>query len=122
MKRFLFVSISLLMVPSSTPGQANRPDIVFADFEGDTYGAWKTTGTAFGDRPAHGTLPGQMPVTGFRGRGLVNSFLGGDKAIGTLTSPEFKIERKSILFLIGGGGYIDKTCMNLRIDGAVVRT
>jgi fructan beta-fructosidase len=63
-----------------------------------------------------------MPVTGYQGHGLVNSFNGGDKSVGTLTSPDFKIERKAIHFLIGGGGIVGKTCMNLVIDNKVVRT
>jgi len=97
-------------------------DILIADFEGDTYGDWKTTGEAFGPGPAHGTLPGQMEVTGFLGKGLVNSFYKGDATTGTLTSPAFKIQRKFINFLIGGGGYPGETCMNLLADGKVVRT
>jgi fructan beta-fructosidase len=101
---------------------ADRPDILIADFEGDTYGDWKTTGQAFGKGPARGTLPGQMPVTGFLGKGLVNSFHGGDKSTGTLTSPPFKVERKYISFLIGGGKFPGKTCINLLVDGKVVRT
>src|SRR5881394_3463453 len=80
-------------------------DIVLADFEGSNYGAWKATGEAFGKGPARGTLPGQMKVDGFQGQGLANSFVGGDKSTGTLTSPSFKIERRYISFLIGGGGY-----------------
>lgn len=102
--------------------RADDPDIVFADFEGETYGDWTTTGTAFGAGPAKGTLPNQMPVTGFKGKGLVNSYLGGDKSTGTLTSPEFKIKRKHIKFLIGGGGFAGKTCVNLVQDGKIVRT
>jgi len=35
------------------------------------------TGEAFGPGPARGTLPGQMQVVGFQGRGLVNSFYRG---------------------------------------------
>ena len=101
---------------------AAQPDIVIADFEGDTYGDWKTTGDAFGSGPARGTLAGQMPVTGFEGKGLVNSFNGGDRSTGTLTSPDFRIERHYIDFLIGGGGWEGKTCMNLVIDGKVART
>jgi fructan beta-fructosidase len=97
-------------------------DIIVADFEGADYGAWKTTGEAFGAGPAHGTLPRQMAVTGFAGKGLANSFVGGDGSLGTLTSPEFSISRKYIRFLIGGGGHPGKTCMNLLVDGAVVRT
>jgi sucrose-6-phosphate hydrolase SacC (GH32 family) len=111
----------LLYLPSSRL-RASDKDIVFADFEGDTYGDWKTTGTAFGKGPARGTLPGQMEVSGYQGKGLVNSFLGGDASVGTLTSPEFKIERKYVSFLIGGGGFPGKTCMNLIIDGKTART
>jgi fructan beta-fructosidase len=101
---------------------ADRPDLLLADFEGKDYGAWKTTGTAFGDGPARGTLPNQMPVTGFLGKGLVNSFNGGDGSTGTLTSPPFKVERKFINFLVGGGQHAGETCINLLVGGKVVRT
>lgn len=97
-------------------------DIVIADFEGQDYRGWKTEGTAFGARPAQGKLPGQMEVSGFLGHGLANSFVEGDGPMGTLTSPPFRIERKTIGFLIGGGGFPEQTCINLRVDGKVVRT
>jgi fructan beta-fructosidase len=116
------VLLALVSCVTAGPLGAQEPDVVFADFERDTYGDWTTTGTAFGDGPARGTLPGQMPVSGFQGRGLVNSFRGGDRATGTLTSPSCKIERRSITFLIGGGGYPGQTCINLVIDGKAVRT
>jgi fructan beta-fructosidase len=101
---------------------AADPDIVVADFEGDDYGQWKADGKAFGDKPAKGALKGQMAVSGFKGKGLVNSFAGGDGSTGTLTSPKFKIERDYLNFLIGGGGFDGKTCVNLLLDGKVVRT
>lgn len=110
------------LLASSGPGDPPAPDVLLADFEGADYAGWVATGTAFGDRPAAGTLPGQMPVTGFRGKGLVNSFRGGDGSTGTLTSPEFAVERKYVSFLIGGGGYPGKTCLNLEVGGKVVRT
>ncbi len=97
-------------------------DLVIADFEADTYGDWKTTGDAFGSGPAHGALSGQQKVEGFIGNGLVNSFYNGDSGTGTLTSPAFKIKCRWINFLIGGGGFAGKTCINLLIDGNVVRT
>jgi fructan beta-fructosidase len=97
-------------------------DIPVADFEGTDYGAWKAEGEAFGGGPARGTLPGQMQVSGFLGKGLVNSFNKGDGSTGTLTSPAFKIQRKYIAFLIGGGGYAGETCMHLLVDGKVART
>ena len=97
-------------------------DLVIADFEDKDYGDWKVEGTAFGPGPAQGTLPHQMAVSGYAGHGLVNSFAGGDRATGKLTSPEFKIERKYIKFLIGGGGWEGKTCMNLFIKGKRICT
>lgn len=116
------LSFSFVLVIAATGASAQGPDILVTDFEGSTYGAWTTSGTAFGNGPAHGTLPGQMKVDGFQGNGLANSFNGGDNPTGTLTSPPFKIERKYLQFLIGGGGWEGRTCMNLLIDGKVVRT
>lgn len=117
----LFAVFSLLTLTSLAAPNAAEP-IVIADFEAETYGEWKVEGDAFGKGPARGTLPGQMKVDGFLGKGLVNSYNGGDKATGTLTSPVFKIERKFITFFIGGGGWADETCMNLLVDGQIVRT
>ena len=95
---------------------------VFEDFEKNTYDGWKLTGTAFGKGPAHGTLAGQQAVAGFAGRGLVNTFIAGDAPQGTATSKPFPIERRYIGFLIGGGDKAEKTCINLRVGGKVVRT
>lgn len=88
-----------------------------ADFEGETYGEWQVTGEAFGRGPARGALPGQMHVDGFNGKGLVNSFVNGDDSVGTLTSPEFTIERTFLRFLIGGGGWPEKAGVHLVVDG-----
>jgi len=95
---------------------------VLADFEGDDYGGWRATGTAFGTGPAHGTLAHQQTVGGFRGKGLVNTYVAGDTSEGTLMSPEFEIANDYISFLIGGGNLAGKTCMNLLVDGKAVRT
>ena len=99
-----------------------RSDVLVADFEGDTYGNWKVEGEAFGPGPAKGTLPGQMHVSGYKGKRLVNTFFNRDGTVGTLTSPPIKIERKYLSFLVGGGGHKGKTCMNLLLDGKTVRS
>lgn len=116
----------LLIGPSLWGGCATAAraadEIVIADFEGKDYGDWKATGEAFGPGPARGTLPGQMQVSGFEGKGLVNSFYKGDGSTGTLTSPPLTIQRKVINFLIGGGQHPGKTCINLLVDGKIVRT
>jgi len=94
-------------------------DIVFEDFE-KGYANWREEGKAFGQGPAKGTLAGQQPVSGFEGKGLVNSFFGGDKATGRLISKPFTIERNLIRFLIGGG-VRTTTQLRLVIDGKTVR-
>jgi sucrose-6-phosphate hydrolase SacC (GH32 family) len=95
---------------------------VIADFEGADYGGWKASGDCFGSGPARGRLDGQQPVSGFRGKGLVNTFLKGDGPQGTLTSPPFTIDRGWLSFLIGGGGHPGKTCVNLLVEGSLART
>jgi fructan beta-fructosidase len=112
--------LALICVPAAALRGAD--DLVVADFEAETYGEWNVEGTAFGAGPARGTLANQMAVGGFEGERLVNSFTGGDRATGTLTSPPFTIERGYLNFLIGGGGYADETCINLLDDGRAVRT
>src|SRR5437016_5055354 len=117
MKRSLPLLVLVLLFVSPVLA-ADRPDVLIADFEDKTYGeGWKTTGTAFGKGPAKGTLPNQMPVTGYLGKGLVNSYLGGDGSTGTLTSPGLKVERKYINFVVGGGKPAGKTSISLLTDG-----
>ena len=120
MKRmFLLV---LLLSAWSNVAQAVSKDILIADFEGKDYGAWKATGDAFGKAPSSGTIKNQQKVSGFHNKGLVNTFLKGDSSRGTLTSPEFKIDRNHINFMISGGSHPGKTCVNLIVGRKVVRT
>ncbi len=105
-----------------------RPDIVFDDFESDSYENWTVEGTAFGDRPI---VAAQMPAyqgdVGAHGKQLVNSHntrqgedvRGGDAHTGVMTSKPFTIERNYINFLIGGGAHQGQTCLNLLVDGKV---
>lgn len=107
---------------SGKPVEEPREPIVFETFEGDSYGEWQVLGEAFGDKPARGSLPGQQKVSGYQGDGLVNSFLGGDATTGKLVSPPFTMRRNFINFLLGGGSHKEQTCINLLVDGTVVRT
>jgi sucrose-6-phosphate hydrolase SacC (GH32 family) len=94
------------------------------DFNGTStfadYG-WTPSGDFVGKGPAQGTLAGQQVVTGNMGN-FVNTFLSGDGTTGTLTSPAFTITQKKINFLIGGGNSPGMECINLKIQGQVVRT
>lgn len=104
------------------PVAGNRPDVVFADFEGDDFGDWMAEGAAFAAGPVTGALERQQKVSGFSGSKLVNSYVGGDNATGKLTSPEFTVDRRRISFLIGGGAWKQQTCLNLLVGGKPVRT
>lgn len=113
----LYRFIYLLFVSFIISSCSSKPDIVIADFEGATYGAWMLEGNAFGKGPSRRNHLGQEPIGGYKGYGFVNSYNkeGGD-ARGILTSPKFKIERNYINFLIGGGNNKD-TYIELVIDG-----
>lgn len=116
----LMISIIVLLIFSRL--QAADDDLLIADFEGDSYGQWTITGDAFGDVPAKGTLPNQMAVSGYEGKRLVNTFAGGDKTTGTVTSLEFTIERSHIAFLIGGGPHKDTLGLRLLLGDETVRS
>ncbi|HVS35264.1 MAG TPA: serine/threonine-protein kinase [Gemmataceae bacterium] len=109
--------------PIATSPPAKLPTEVFQDFESGTYGDWKTTGAAFGDKPVATSqrLPGQQPVSGYGGKYYVNSFRGGDASTGTLTSPEFTIRHSYIRFRIGGGAMLEKEYIALLVGGKKLR-
>ena len=111
---------------STKPGppqayEAAPGDVLIAGFEGENYGEWTVTGTAFGDRPARaGTHRNR--IAGYQGEGLINTYLNGDKSTGTLTSPAFTISAKHLKFLIGGGKHEGQTGLQLLIGGETVRS
>lgn len=114
--------------PARQP-EAARPDILFDDFERDTYAPWTAEGTAFGSGPiAASKVINYQGDLGMHGQHAVNTHssapaknvTGRDAHTGTLTSPPFTIERDYIRFLIGGGAHQGKTCVNLLVDDQVV--
>ncbi|MBE3069657.1 MAG: hypothetical protein IMZ66_05410 [Planctomycetes bacterium] len=106
-----------------------RPDVLFEDFEKDTYEGWTVEGTAFGSGPIEkDKIPDYQGDVQGKGRRVANSHAtapGGnvtekDAATGTLTSKPFTIERDYVTLLIGGGGHKDRTCVNVLVDGKAV--
>ena len=97
-----------------------KNDILIADFEGDNYGDWQVTGEAFGKGPSQESTH-RNRVMGYLGKGFINTYLNGDKTTGELVSPPFKIERKHINFLIGGGNHPGRVGIQLRVDDKTVR-
>ncbi|MGR0319723.1 GH32 C-terminal domain-containing protein [Agromyces sp. ZXT2-3] len=97
---------------STVTDDALPPGDVFASFDDGTWGDWTVGNEAgngkdgpWGLAPATGTLPGQNPVSGFVGAGLVNGFNDGDWPVGTLESPAFTIEQEHVNLLVGGGNH-----------------
>jgi fructan beta-fructosidase len=114
-----FFLIALLMASLATlhsadqPPPSTKPDRVLADFE-QGYGDWKAKGEAF-NHPATDICGG---VKGFAGKGLADSWDPDRWSLaGTLTSPEFTIDRNFIRFLIGGRSDSSRTGLQLLIDG-----
>jgi sucrose-6-phosphate hydrolase SacC (GH32 family) len=97
-------------------------DLAIGDFRGTNYGTWKQTGTAFKSGPATGGLLLKLEIENSRDQAVASSEMEGDGPTGTLTSPEFKIARPYISFRIGGGDYEHHTCLNLLMEGKVVRS
>jgi len=127
--------VTLLLHEPATAGEAaarvatGRPDIVFEDFERADYGAWTVEGTAFGAGPALlREVPEYQGDLGAAGQRTVNSHASApgtgvgekDQATGTLTSPEFLINRRYITLLIGGGNRPGETGVDLLVDGQAV--
>lgn len=89
-----------------------RPDIVFEDFESETYNGWTVEGTAFGAGPvAAARMPAYQGKLNAHGERLVNSHntrqgedvAKADAHTGVMTSKPFRIERRFIHALVGGG-------------------
>lgn len=103
----------------------------FETFHHPTYGKWKVEGEAFGPGPmAVRDVPSYQGQTGAVGPSFATSFNPragrnipqADAVTGRLISPTFEIKRKVISFRIAGGNQPGRTCLNLVIDGKIVRT
>ncbi len=97
-------------------------EVLIDDFEDSGYAGWTLEGDAFGSGPAGGKIGGQQEVTGFKGMGLVNTFLDGDRSRGAMISKPFAVSEKYLAFLIGGGRHPGRTAIELLVDGNVVRS
>jgi fructan beta-fructosidase len=113
--------LTFFIIYAGSSAQIQENDILIADFEGEDYGKWTATGDAFGISPRWLEEWPLEELSGFEGKGLATSYHNWDEPTGTLTSPEFTIERDYIIFMISGGDHEEKTCMHLLVDGQVVR-
>jgi fructan beta-fructosidase len=111
-----------LIVALSLPLKLRAADLPVGHFGSTNYGDWTAAGTAFDSGPAPDAVLTKLGVANFRDHQVVCSAVEGDGSTGTLTSPKFKIKRKYISFLISGGDYERDTCVNLIVDGEIVKS
>ena len=113
----LVLALSLALL-----AKCGADNLKIGDFRGTNYGDWQSTGTAFNSGPAAGDLLAQLEIE----NALVTRWPAAKwKAIG----PRERSPRRSSrsrggisAFRIGGGDYERHTCLNLLIDGRVVRS
>lgn len=110
-----------------------RPDIVFEDWNKETYEGWIVSGTAFGKGPIRKSdIPSYQGDVGGDTERVVNSHATApgdsvgvkDDAKGKLVSSDFMIERNYIALWIGGGHARPGTRFGLTlfVDGRPVQT
>jgi uncharacterized protein (DUF608 family) len=108
----------------------DRGDVVFDDFNKETYDGWSVEGNAFGTGPIPRTkMPAYQGDVGGVGDRVVNSHATAtgtegtkDDATGSLTSKPFVINRNYIRFWIGGGHRPGQLGFQLLVDGKQVRS
>jgi CubicO group peptidase (beta-lactamase class C family) len=116
------LSASPLLLGAAAAQLSASAGEVFSDFENGTFDGWILTGNCWGREPhTADTVPG---ISGFQGRRFLCTLHPrfGTSATGKAVSREFAIEKPFISFLIGGGNYPGQACLNLVVDGKVVRT
>ena len=95
-------------------------DVLF-DFE-HGIDEWEMEGDAFIETPTDVSLYRQGAIMGRVGRYYADSFHNEGHSQGRITSPEFTISRNFINFKVGGAYKPGQCCINLIVDGKVVRT
>lgn len=126
MRRKFIALIALVVTPLVFISVGAKPaaeNIPIGVFKGDTYDGWTAEGKAFQHGPVTGDLLKKLEIENAPdGARVASSEVEGDAPQGTLTSPEFKIERKYIEFSVAGGNYERHTCVNLLIENKIVRS
>lgn len=114
----MLATLLSVLIGIQAPGRADLagPPVGKRDF-----GVWKVSGSAFGDGPVTADIAVKLEIRGSRLGPTISSEQGGDKPQGQLKSPAFRLERNYLSFLIAGGDYEGYTCLDLVVDGKVVR-
>lgn len=121
MRIHFLVAAWLLAVAPLIAGAAD--DLPIGHFGGNSYGDWTAEGEAFKRGPASGEMLGKLEIENAPpGAAVASSEVDGDGPRGRLTSPEFTIARRYVAYTIAGGNDERATCLDLLVDGKVVRS
>ncbi|MES2459770.1 MAG: 3D domain-containing protein [Armatimonadota bacterium] len=99
---------------------------IIDNFERGVYQKWEMTGDCWGRSPE--LISDRLPVPGTSGRYFLSTAhpRSGDNrpasGTGTAMSSEIMLTQPKLRFRIGGGIYPDECCLNLLVNGKVVRT
>lgn len=96
-------------------------DLSVGNFDGAAYDGWTASGTAFNGGPATGPELVVLEIQNADG-GVATSERLGDGPQGRLLSAPFMIQRSYISFSIAGGDYERHACLNLLVNGKVVKS
>ena len=128
-KGYSFLDCMVDKIPAQEASK--RPDIQFEDWNNELYVGWTAEGNAFGTGPVKkssipdyiGDVGGDTDRVVYTRDMNTNPEAGiRNRATGTLTGRKFIIDRKFINIWIGGGENITKSCLNVIVDGRIVRT
>ena len=120
-----------ILLPMETPDPRRPVPILqrLADFEGGGYMGWELSGNCWGSGPETLAFAGTV-LTGWTGLAFATTAHRRDTGFettsgtGSALSAPFVIPPDATLlrFRIAGGRYPDRCCLNLIVDGRVVRT
>lgn len=108
----LFFALALALV---------RPDLPIGHITSASYGDWHASGTAFRKGPATGAMLPKQEIENAKDDAVISSEVEDDVPMGSLISPDFKIDRKYIAFRVGGGSYEKETAINLLVGNRIVQ-
>ena len=102
-------------------------DLLISDFEENNYGrmkqwGWTVEGESFARDLQHVTKIMKRRTATHSGKYLLSSFQETDATTGRIVSPSFEIELKFIQFQLSGGDHPERICVNLVVEGKVLRT
>ena len=106
--------------------QSRLTSTVLFDFENGTFDGWTLTGDCWDKEPATTKTfvdrQGNPLVSGIVGNGYLTTLYKNSMTTGKAVSKEFVIDKPFISFRIGGGHYPKEACLNLVVEGKIVRS